>query len=150
MPSTNSIISLREITCDTVDQILDLRVAENQQSFVDSNALSLAEAELEPNAWFRAIYADDTPVGFLMTKEVPEPPFYYLWRLMIDQRYQKMGFGRQAVELLIARIKTVPNATELVLSAEAGKGSPIGFYERLGFYATGEIDDDEFVYKINL
>ena len=41
--------------------------------------------------WMRAIYAGDTPVGFLMTSEAPDRGDYFLWRLMIDARFQGDG-----------------------------------------------------------
>ncbi|NER81295.1 MAG: hypothetical protein F6K42_17360 [Leptolyngbya sp. SIO1D8] len=59
-------VSLREITADTVRTITDLDVAPEQAHFVASNAISLAEALFAPEAWYRAIYHGETPVGFVM------------------------------------------------------------------------------------
>ena len=42
----------------------------------------------------------------------PETPEYFLWRFMIDARYQSLGFGRQALELVIDHVRTRPSATE--------------------------------------
>ena len=39
-------VSLREITQETVNFILNLRVAKEQEQFVASNAVSIAEASL--------------------------------------------------------------------------------------------------------
>lgn len=60
------LISLREITADTVRQITSLSVKPEQQCFVASNAISLAQALFSPEAWYRAIYAGDSPAGFVM------------------------------------------------------------------------------------
>ena len=144
----NSVVSLREITQDTLRSILRLQVGPEQTQNVAPNAVSLAEALFEPKAWYRAIYADETPVGFMMTFEDPEKPTYYLWRYMIGAEYQGNGFGRRALELLIDRIKQQPNATEMLLSAVPGPHSPILFYERLGFVETGEVDHGENVMKL--
>ena len=55
--------------------ILDLNVGENQTEFVTPNSVSIAQAHFEPeHAWFRAIYADETPVGFVMMYGDPEAP----------------------------------------------------------------------------
>lgn len=67
---------------------------------------------------------------------------YSLWRLMIDARFQRRGFGRQALELAIAYVKTPPRARTLLTSYAPGEGSPGRFYEKMGFTYTGEIDDD--------
>ncbi len=78
--------------------------------------ISIAEASFEPKAWFRAIYANETPVGFAMLYDDREKPEYFLWRFMIDARYQHLGFGRQALQLLIDHVRTLPDAREFLLS----------------------------------
>ncbi len=88
--------------------MVDLAVTEPQKRFVATNAESLAEADFNPNAWFRGIYAGDTPVGFVMTEENRRKNTYYLWCFIIDQRYQRMGFGRQALRMVLDRIAAIP------------------------------------------
>ena len=148
--SRESTVTLREITQETLRSILKLNVGEGQQRMVASNAVSLAEAHFEPGAWFRAIYADETPVGFIMTFENRQKPIFYLWRLMVDFRYQGLGFGRRAVELLIERVKSFPEATELLVSVVPEEGGAIPFYEKLGFVDTGRVEDEELVFKLDL
>ena len=149
----DSTVTLREITEATVNMILKLKVAPTQEQFVANNAVSIAQAHFSQHAWFRAIYADETPVGFLMLHDEPksvEGPVYYLWRFMIDARYQKLGFGRQALQLLIAHVRTRPNATELLLSYVPEEGGPQPFYERLGFVHTGREHDGELEMRLTL
>ncbi|ETX03560.1 GNAT family N-acetyltransferase [Candidatus Entotheonella palauensis] len=145
-----SSVALCEITEETLRPILNLKVAPEQEKFVANNAVSIAQAHFSKHAWFRAIYADETPVGFVMLHDEPEKTEYYLWRFMIDARYQKMGFGRQAIHLLIEHVKTRPNAAELFVSYVPGEGSPKAFYEGVGFEHTGEEEDGEKVMKIKL
>ncbi len=147
----NSVVSLREITRENLKAVLQLKVAPNQEHLVADNATSIAQAHFYPEiAWFRAIYADETPVGFLLLSDNTAKPHYYLWRLMIDARYQKFGFGKKAMELLFAYVRSRPNASELYVSCVPGEGSPQGFYEKLGFAATGEMEDDEVVLRCAL
>lgn len=142
-PSRDSTVELREVTAENLQAVLALRVGDAQTSFVASNAKSIAEAHFHPEAWFRAIFADQEPVGFLMLHDEnlrPEPrqaDFYFLWRLMIDARYQRLGFGRRALELLVAHVRGRPNAHTLLTSCHRGEGSPEGFYRSLGFHPTG-------------
>jgi diamine N-acetyltransferase len=149
-PSPASRVSLREITDETLRSILDLQVAPDQRQFVADNARSIAQAHFSKHAWFRAVYADETPVGFLMLEDQPEKPEYFLWRLMIDARHQGNGFGRRAVELLIEHVRTRPGATELLTSFHQAEGSPQGFYEKLGFTLTGEYEEGEAMLRLPL
>jgi diamine N-acetyltransferase len=143
-------VTLREVTKDTVRKICDLKVRDDQNKFVAPNAVSIAQAYFHEEAWFRAIYADDTPVGFLMLYDDRVKPEYFLWRMMIDASYQGLGYGKKAMELFIEHVKTLPNATELVTSCVPGDGSPEGFYHGLGFRRTGELDGDEVVMRLEL
>ncbi|MEM7593424.1 MAG: GNAT family N-acetyltransferase [Cyanobacteria bacterium P01_A01_bin.83] len=148
--SNRSKVTLREITSDSVRTICNLSVGDEQQKFVAPNAMSIAQAYFSEDAWFRAIYADTTPIGFVMLEDKPESAKYYLWRFMIDARYQGMGFGRRALLLVIDRIKTRPNATELLTSIVQAEGSPQGFYEKLGFKLTGEYEEEEAIMRLIL
>ena len=146
-------VTLREVTVDTVDEILRLKVAPHQEMFVATNAKSIAQAHFYPEiAWFRAVYAGETPVGFVMLSDNAEEPEYFLWRLMIDERFQGRGYGRRTIGLLIAYVRTRPGATALLTSAFAGPGSAIPFYEKMGFVLTGEVDpeDGELVMRYDL
>ena len=144
-------VSLREVTKETLRDITGLRVRPDQQRLVATNAESIAEAYFSPEvAWFRAVYAGDTPVGFLMLEDNPAEGRYYLWRFMIDARYQRSGVGRRALELLLEHLKKRPGASVLYTSCVPGEGSPGPFYEKMGFVYTGEEDGGELVMRREL
>lgn len=145
-------VSLREVTRENLGEVLRLGVAPEQARFVASNAVSIAQAHFHPDvAWFRAIYAGETPVGFLMLHDDPAKPEYHLWRFMIDHRFQKLGYGREALRLLLDHVRGRPGAVALTLSHVAGDGSPAEFYQRVGFAHTGEADEDgELLMRIDL
>ena len=136
-------MSLREVSQKTLPAILALSVTPAQQPFVASNAKSIAKAHFHPEAWFRAVYAGEEPVGFLMLhdehlRDGPrEKGFYFLWRLMIDAQFQGKGYGHQALEALIRHLRDRPHAERLLTSCLPGAGSPLPFYLRVGFTATG-------------
>ena len=144
------IITLREITSETVWPIMMLNVAENQKSFVAPNANSIAEAYFSKEAWFRAIYVGEDPVGFVMLYVDEKKPEYFLWRLMIASEYQGQGYGYQAMALVIAHVRGLPRAKELLTSYVPGEGNPSPFYYKLGFAETGEIMDGEKVLRLEL
>ena len=145
-----AIVSLRPVTSDNLREVMRLKVAPDQEQFVAPNTVSLAQAAFEPLAWARAIYAGDTAVGFVMLYDDPFAPEYYLWRLMMDARYQGMGFATQAMEQLIDYVLSRPNATELSVSYVPAEGSPQPFYARLGFVDTGEVHEGENVMRLDL
>ena len=116
-------ISLREITEDNADSVGALRTRPDQERFVSSVVASLAEAAQVPqaNPWVRAVYADDQPVGFVMLawKVDPQPPGikgpWFLWKLLIDHRHQRLGYGHQVMRLIVELIRS-HGATELLTS----------------------------------
>ncbi len=149
-PSSAAAVTLRPVTGRNLYDVLDLKVADSQTLSVAPNSVSLAEACYQRFAWQRAIYADDTLVGYLLLYDNPEKPEYYLWRLMVDERYQGRGFGRSAVEQLIEYVRGRPGAQELTVSYVPGDGSPQPFYSSFGFVDTGEIHDGENLMRLDL
>ena len=118
----NSPVTLREITGETVVTICKLKVSPDQEGFVATNALSIAQAHFDPDAWFRAIYADETPIGFVMVDDDIQKKEYFLWRFMIDERYQRMGLGRSLFGHVVRRFLE-QGITTMTLSEDAGNPS---------------------------
>ena len=115
---------------------------------VADNVVSIAEAHFSPSVWMRAIYVDETPIGFIMThtgsdvEDGIDCPGVFLWRFMIAHPYQGKGYGKQALEKLITHLKAM-GVPLLYTSCRQGEGSPEGFYRKLGFLPTGECYDHE-------
>jgi diamine N-acetyltransferase len=142
-------VSLRRISAQTVSDICDLSetLSEAQRNKVADNGTSIAEAHFSENAWFRAVYADEVPVGFVMLHigsdyDVIDCPGAFLWRFMIAGPFQRMGYGEKAIALVVREMKA-RGFSELFTSYGLGEASPEGFYKRLGFVTTGETYDDE-------
>lgn len=150
MPSSSSTVTLREITEEDVRSILDLSVSEAQNEFVAPNAVSMAEAFVTTKVWVRAIYADDTAVGFAMLSDDDEQPRYYLWRFMIDQRYQRMGLGKRAMDLVHEYVRTRPEGDRVYLSYVPADGGPEHFYKSIGYEDTGVVRGGEVEAALNL
>ena len=158
MPDDAERVSLRPITTSSRPALEALRVRPDQENLVDGVSSSLAEAAAKPDArpWCRGIYAGDVPVGFLMLAdgvqaghaEIPWP--YYLWRFLIDARFQGQGYGRAALARLVAYVSAKPDADMLITTVVPGDGSPLGFYVSCGFRDTGTMFDRERVLELNL
>ncbi len=143
-------VTLQEITEETLGSILKMAVSETQKNFVAPNSVSIAQAHFSKTAWFRAVYADETPVGFVMLHIDETIPEYFVWRFMIDKNHQGKGYGRQAMARIIEHVRTFSNATALYLSYVPEENNPGPFYRKLGFVDTGEIVDEEMVMKLDL
>lgn len=148
--SRNAVVNLRPISEENVLAIIKLDVTERQKDLVAPNSVSIAQAAHTTNRWERAIYANDEPVGYVLLSENRDKPRYYLWRYMIDQRYQGMGFGRKAMELVIDYVRTLPNATEMYLTYVPVDNGPREFYAGLGFADTGVDHEGELEMKLEL
>lgn len=151
-------ITLREVTAANREAVLGLRVASAQERFVGTVQAALAEAIQYPqaNPWYRAVYSAESPVGFVMVswRVEPQPPGilgpWYLWKLLIDEHHQGHGYGaatvREVTELIHAE-----GAAELLTSYVPDEDGPAGFYRRLGFVPTGELDPNgEVIVRLTL
>jgi diamine N-acetyltransferase len=156
MPIDADLVSLREITSETVIGVTKLAVAENQNGFVAPNSVSLAQALFAPEAWYRGIYFGDELVGFVMLEDEslrsppPEKPSIGLWRFMIDAKYQGRGIGRGAMLRVIEHVRAKGLFESLELSYVPGPGCPEAFYLALGFRHTGRLAGKEVVLELPL
>lgn len=152
MSSPTHDVTLELITAQTVHAVTDLSVSPAQQAFVASNAVSIAEAHFNPGGWFRAVYSNGMPVGFVMLFDptIPgaiatdpvKPTDMVLWRLMIDQRFQRQGLGRRTLDVVRKHIAGMGDFRRLLSSYVPGVDGPEGFYLSYGFTKTGRLWDD--------
>lgn len=141
-------ITLKSITKENIWDILSLEVEESQKNLVASNAVSLAQVYVSPEAVPYAIYHDETPVGFVMYCLDPDDSEYWIWRLMVDKRYQTRGYGHDAMLLVLQEIKKDPSKNKVYLGVEPeGVGSK-KLYTKLGFRDTGVSQEGEEVWML--
>ena len=159
-------LHLEKINGSNVWDILKLTVSESQKNYVAANDISIIEAytAIAGNgyAFPFGIYDDEIPVGFLMIgfdvddywTDAPEIARgnYNLWRLMIDQAWQNRGYGKQAVQLALDFIKSMPcgKAEYCWLSYEPENEAARQLYQSFGFAETGEMDGDERIAVLRL
>lgn len=151
---------LQKVDIGNFYDLMRLTVRQDQQDFVAPNDYSLAEAYavLAEGRYVQpfGIYAGDTPVGFAMIghnsfTNADQPAAYrdsyYLWRFMIDARYQGRGYGEAGVKLVLDFIRTFPDgeAARCAVSYEPENAAAKNLYASFGFRPNGEMDDDEEV-----
>jgi diamine N-acetyltransferase len=142
-------IRLAEVTRETVAAVCKLDAGDGGKQ-VAPNAVSIAQAHFQGEAWFRAVCDDEVLVGFVMLYdptlvESPDEPDFFLWRLMIDRSHQGKGYGRAAVEALVEHVRTRPGARRLLVSHVKGADRLSRFYQSLGFLYNGGEDGGELV-----
>jgi diamine N-acetyltransferase len=157
-------VELRDITTEADRAAaLALRVGPGQDVFVASVEASFADALLYPEACARYWTVHDpdrgAPVGFAMISDgIPEDVLaaddtlvgpYFLWRLLIDERHQRRGYGTAALDAVVAYVRT-RGARALLVSCHQGEGGPQPFYERYGFVPTDRFVEGELVLELDL
>jgi len=158
-------IHLEKINAQNVWDLVALKVSESQENFVAPNETSIIEAYTAIGTGCTAfpfgIFDDKTPVGFLMIghneaafdelceDDVPEilRNNYTVWRLMIDEKHQQKGYGREAVGLALDFVRTFPcgPADFCWTSYEPENEVACRLYHSFGFSETGEKDVDELI-----
>lgn len=129
------------VTSDNQAALTALRVAPGQEGFIETVEECLSEARSR-SVWRPVgIYADGIPVGFAMYGYWPKGRRAWLDRLLIDGHYQRRGYGRAAVTLLLDRIRReYPDCRHILLSVYADNPQAARLYQQFGFEWNGEKD----------
>ena len=122
-------IYLDKINWNKYHKVIKLRVNKDPRYFVASNEASLIHAFIEMSCgtpvYAFAIMNGKTVVGFIQImyskdwsgyeredwlnsddfKKHNGKPVYYIWRFMIDKKYQQRGYGREALNKALDFIK---------------------------------------------
>ena len=149
-------ITLRDITGDNYFQVLELKISPEQEAakFVSPVVRSLADAwyyREEGITYPKAIYAKDDLVGFIMYDLDSEAQQVFIWRFLIDQRYQGKGYGRQTIEAVLAMAKEQTQMTKVVADYVDGNEPMKKILLGLGFEETGfdpDINEHIMVYQL--
>lgn len=124
-----------------------------KERFVALNVYSLAQAWLYREAgdvYPFAIYLEEKPVGFMMLDEDLEERCLVIWRIMISEEYRKKGYGIQAMERIIRMADDSGKYDFLILNCHPENAVAMHVYEKAGFRATGELERDEIVMRLDL
>jgi len=141
-------LGLRTITKENWIKAISLRVREDQEKFIASNAVSLAQLNFLSNFHAKGIYHGDEMVGFTLYGIDEDDHGYWIYRMMIDQKHQGKGYGTKAIKLVIDDIRASKEDRHqtITLSYEPTNIQAKRFYEKVGFQEIeGFIIDDEQV-----
>jgi diamine N-acetyltransferase len=156
-------VELRDIvTEDDVEAVMAIRRGPGKEQYIGSMIShfedAIADAVACPRMW--SVHDGHQLVGFVMISDnIPKAVLdaddrivgpYFLWRLVIDEPFQRRGYGRATIDAVVDYLRTRPGADVLYVSSVPGPGSPMPFYLGYGFVKTGRVADDAEVLGFDL
>ena len=123
-----------------------LKLKPEQEEFVSHPIRSLAQAYVYYKQCTPfAVCLEGQVVGYVMVIYDDDEETYNIWHLMIDKAHQGRGYGRAAMELALAYIRTRPfgDSNRVLLTVSPKNRTACGLYRALGFSETGRFDEDE-------
>jgi diamine N-acetyltransferase len=142
-------VTLRPVDRDNWREIARLTVAGSQREFVAEPSYYLAlccyDGEWQP----LAVCLLDRVIGFLMWAVDPADGNCWLGGILVDQSYQRRGYGRQAIQGAINMLAKDHGFQHFALSYSPENDAK-RLYHQLGFAETDEWEDDEIVARLSL
>ncbi len=146
-------ISLRPVTIDNWQAVIDLKLAPGQDEFVASNLYSLAESKFGVeylghwDLFPLAIYNEEDLVGFFMHGFNFDCQKYecFIFRLMIAESHQGHGYGRAAMRMMLQQFNEDKRINKVGISYNPRNSVAQKLYSSLGFIETGEIFEGELI-----
>jgi diamine N-acetyltransferase len=151
-------LEFRPVTQENWQSLIKLKVRDGQQDFVSSNVYSIAESQFgfnEEGHWDLfpyGLYLNDEPVGFAMTGlNINHSRFQGLiLRLMVDERYQGRGYGRQAMKVMTEMFLANEYVRAVCISYAPENDAARKLYASFGFVETGEMLESEVLAVLQL
>lgn len=133
-------IRLELVNKDNFHQVLDLEVAPKDQRRVASVEYSLAQAWLyrdSEDLFPYAVKSGQLTVGFLLLSYQPMENSYYIWRLLIDQKYQNQSFGKEVIRQVLQRARDDQQCHKVTVNYVIGNHKMRYILEKFGFQPVG-------------
>ena len=146
-------IELREVTADNRQAVVSLELDPEQEDLVASNAESLDDAQSDPDARPRAVYAGEQVVGFLMYdiyRRRDKSRGASIYRFMIDRNHQGKGYGRTALAKALEEIRAVSGVRKISIRYMPANPVAKAFYGSFGFKEVSTDEDGEIIAELTL
>ena len=142
-------IKLVPITPENYEPAKLLAVRHDQEDLVASIQKSLADAYVYSESVFRLAFSEDAPVGYLLLFpfDSDRGRTVNIVRLMIDQRFQGRGLGRELLQTALRWINTFePVVNTVRISTLPRNVGALALYESVGFTQSGMEDGEIALY----
>ncbi|WP_376748016.1 GNAT family N-acetyltransferase [Lysinibacillus boronitolerans] len=125
---------------------MNLKLKQEQQGFIASNLYSIAESKFLPYMDIKSIYFKEKLIGFAMYGIDSDDHNYWIYRFMIDERFQGQGNGKYAMKLIIEDIRSRNDCTDVIWLGYQPENelarrlyASVGFKEEVGMAPWGEM-----------
>jgi diamine N-acetyltransferase len=132
-------VKIVELSAENWYDCCELEVSSEQKQFIEPNAISIAQSKFESTLKPYAIYFEEKVVGFLMFNSIQEElDGYWVYRIMVDKKFQGKGIGKAATKLMISEMAKLPNAKKIVVGYHPENLGAHKLYSSLGFIDNGD------------
>lgn len=152
-------IRFEKVTPKNFEDVINLQMKDFQARFMENNMYSLAESKVFEYLEPRAIYEDETLIGFMLYYFQPNGvlremgpgegiheihadgmDYVYFKRIMLDGDFQGKGLGKAAIIAALEYFKQeYPSIGFVELMHYLDNNTGASLYESVGFASTGEI-----------
>ena len=136
---------LISVTEDNWMDVASLSVKDEQKGFVAPAIGILARGYVyrDCNVKIYVFENDAVIVGMSLVREFADEPLGYdLQQFMVDEQYQRKGYGSQALQLILDELRKEGHYDHVELCVKKADTEAIRLYEKHGFVDSGYIDED--------
>ncbi|HFI0613194.1 GNAT family N-acetyltransferase [Streptococcus suis] len=144
-------IRLELVNKDNFEAVLQVQLAPEDQRRVASVEYSLAQAWLyreEGHLLPYAVKSGQKVVGFVLLS-IQEDKSYYVWRLLIDKKYQNRGHGKEVIRQILVLAKEDTLCQKVTMNYVIGNHKMRYILEKLGFQSVG-LEGQEMKMEISI
>lgn len=120
-------------------QSMKVTVSKEQEAHLSANE-KIQAACCQENVLAFDIYHSETLIGFAMLRQYDDTG-WFLWDYAIDQAYQNLYYGTDALQALIDHMETSCGLKEMTTTYIWGNNHAKHIYENLGFVETDVVDE---------
>ncbi|MEM6273367.1 MAG: GNAT family N-acetyltransferase [Bacteroidota bacterium] len=137
-------VTIGELTRFNWENALELELHDYQQDYLPEILYSIAQSKFE-NLTPMGIFLDAKMVGFAMYGIFGG--ISWISRILVDKAHQEKGIGKEALQLLIERLRRDPQAEEIRTSFARQNALAEYFFTSNGFRRLSEGLDEEIVMR---
>ena len=116
------------------------------EKWLANNAFSLVQCRFDADWDCRLMMDGETAVGFVFYGYWREEDRYLLCRYMIDVKYQRQGYGKAFLPIVVEQIRSQYGCADVYTSVDDTNNQAVSLYKNYGFEPTEEMDAEERVY----
>lgn len=135
---------LVDVTEENWLELAALKVREEQKHFLATALGILAKGYVYRNCNARVfgISKDNQMIGMALIRDFLDAPVGYdLQQFMIDARFQNMGYGTEALKMILQFLKKEARYGHVEVCVNNKDRQAIHVYEKVGFIDSGYVDE---------